>query len=205
MPAPTFVSSGATVSGTASVSAAWGAGHQAGDIGLLVIETGGNGSTLTPSGWAHVPGSPVVDVASAAGSKLHVLWRRAVSGAEANVPTGDSGDHQVAKLFVFKGCKAGDPWDVVQAGIKATASATATLPAVTTTVADTLVALICGRPNDSNSNTHFGLAVNANLSDLGDAGEAGSTAGRRQGRSLALPKARSRYVQPGSHYHELRR
>jgi hypothetical protein len=147
-----------------------------------VIETGGEGTTLTPSGWTHITGSPVIDVASTAGSKLNILWKRAASSSEASVSTGDSGNHQVSRIYTFRGViETGDPWNVVATGAKTTASTTATAVSVTTTVANTLVLLIVGRPDDSSSTAHFGAFTNANLINITERGEAGTTSGHGGG------------------------
>jgi hypothetical protein len=159
--------------------------HQTDDIGLLVIETSGDGATLnitTPTGWQAVPGSPVTDLATTAGSKLQVWWKRAASASEGAVTVPDSGDHQTARIFTFRNCIAtGNPWDVTTTGNKTTASTTATVPAVTTTVADTLITMIVSRPNDNASTIHFGVPVNANLTGLGEAGEGAGTPGNGGG------------------------
>jgi hypothetical protein len=181
--APAFQAVGAQVASTgASVNVAWPT-HLTNDIGLVVIETSGNSATLTPpTGWAAVPGTPVTDVATTAGSKLHVWWKRAASAAEANVATGAATDHIVARLFTFRGCATtGNPWDVTTTGTKTTASTTATVPSLTTTVDDTLITMIVGRPNDNGSTAHFGVPVNAGLTGLGEAGEAGTTSGNGGG------------------------
>lgn len=188
MPTPNFQAVGAQQANTAALTGATAVAwptHVAGDIGLLVIETSGEGTTLsitTPTGWQAVPGSPVTDLATIAGSKLQVWWKRAASAAEGAVTVPDSGDHQIARIFTFRNCIAtGNPWDVTTTGNKTTASTTATVPAVTTTVADTLITMIVSRPNDNNSTTHFGVPVNANLTGLGEGGEAGSTQGNGGG------------------------
>ena len=184
MATPAFQAVGTQVASRAALTVAWPT-HLADDIGLLVIETSGQGTTLSitaPAGWAAVPGSPVVDVASSAGSKLQVWWKRAASAAETSVSVPDSGNHQIARIFTFRHCiTTGNPWDVTTTGGKASASTTATVPAVTTTVADTLIAMIVGRPNDNASTFHFGVPVNANLTSLAECGEAGSTQGNGGG------------------------
>ena len=180
MPAPVFQAVGAQQnSATASQNVSWPT-HQTNDIGLMVIETSGGGTTLTPpTGWAAIPGTPVVDVATAAGSKLHVWWKRAASSAEAAVATGfGTSDHVVSRIYTFRGCiTTGNPWDVTTTGTKTTTSTTATVPAVTTTVDESLVVMIVGRPDDSTSTTHFGVPVNATLTGLAEAGEAGTNNG----------------------------
>ena len=180
--APTYQAAGTAVTGTGAVSPAWPT-HQTDDIGIMVVETSGNESINTvPTGWAHVTGSPVTDVASTAGSKLTILWKRAASSSESTLSIGDSGDHQTARIFTFRGViTTGNPWDVVTTNTKTTASTTSTLPAVTTTVANTLVALIAGRPDDAASTTHFGSWTNGNLGSLTERGESGSTSGNGGG------------------------
>ena len=181
--APVFQAVGAQVNSTgASVSAAWPT-HLTNDIGLVVIETSGNSANLTPpAGWVALPGTPVTDVATTAGSKLHVWWKRAASAAEAAVATGAGTDHVLARLYTFRGCvTTGNPWNVITTGTKTTASTTATVPALTTTLDDTLITMIVGRPNDAATTTSFGVPVNANLTGLAERGEAGSTSGNGGG------------------------
>ena len=181
--APAFQAVGAQIASTgATVSAVWPT-HLINDIGLVVIETSGNSANLTPpAGWAALPGTPVTDVATTAGSKLHVWWKRAASAAEAAVATGAGTDHVLARLYTFRGCvTTGNPWNVITTGTKTTASTTATVPALTTTLDDTLITMIVGRPDDTASTTHFGVPVNANLTGLAEHGEAGTTSGNGGG------------------------
>lgn len=184
MATPSFQAVGAQAASTAALTVAWPA-HQVDDIGLLVIEKSDNDTTISitaPTGWQEVPGSPVTDLATTAGSKLQVWWKRAASNAETSVTVPDGGNHQIARIFTFRNCIAtGNPWDATTTGSKTTASTTATVPAVTTTVADTLIVMIVSRPNDNGSTTHFGVPVNANLTGLGEGGEAGSTQGNGGG------------------------
>ena len=194
--APAFQAVGAQVNSTgASVSAVWPT-HLTNDIGLVVIETSGNSANLTPpAGWVALPGTPVTDVATTAGSKLHVWWKRAASAAEAAVATGAGTDHVLARLYTFRGCvTTGNPWNVITTGTKTTASTTATVPALTTTLDDLLITMIVGRPDDNASTTHFGVPVNANLTGLAERGEAGTASGNGGGFVLstgvkALPGA----------------
>lgn len=184
MAAPFFQAIGGTASGQGSVAPSWPA-HLAGDVGILVIESSGNDATVditTPSGWQAVPGSPVTDLATAAGSKLQVWWKRAESSSETAVTVPDPGDHAIARICTFRDCIAtGNPWDVTTTDNKTTASTTATVPAVVTTVDDTLIVMIVSRPNDNNFTAHFGVPVNANLTSLAECGESGSGLGNGGG------------------------
>lgn len=181
--APTFQAAGTVNASTgANITVTWPT-HLAGDIGIMITETSGNSADLTPpAGWNAVPSTPVTDVATIAGSKLHVWWRRATSSAEGAVATGAATDHIISRIVTFRGCiTTGNPGNVSTVGTKTTASTTATVPSVTTTVDDTLIVMIVGRPNDSASTTHFGVPVNANLTALAEHAEAGNASGNGGG------------------------
>ena len=173
-------------SGTGTLSVPWPVNHEPGFVAILIVETGGEGTNLTittPAGWAAVSGSPVTAVATTAGSKLQVFWKRATSSAEANVTVPDSGDHQLAQMVVFSGCVAtGVPWDVTSTGTKTTASTSIAFPALTTTVDNTTALLIATRPNDSGSLLSFGTLTNSVLTNQFSNGrEAGTTSGHGGG------------------------
>jgi hypothetical protein len=184
MSAPIYVAVGTQVAGTTNQNAVWPAGHQIGDLGILVIETGGEGTTLTPpAGWTAVPGSPVTSVATTAGSKLQVWYKFAVSTTEANVATGDSGDHQIARIYTFRDVTQTGTFNASTTGTKTTASTTVTWPSITTTEDNTLVVFIATRPDDTNTNTNiFGSYTQANLdTTLIEAAEATTSAGHGGG------------------------
>lgn len=183
MSAPSYVGVGAIAQAQNAVSVSWPSGHRPRDLGLLVIECSGLDDTANPEGWTHVAGSPLVDVASTAGSKFQVLWKRASSSAEAAVALPDLGDHTLACIAVFRGGPAGgDPFSAVTTSIKATASLTAGTPALTTTVPNTLVIGLISRPNDSGS-AIFSVRHLA-LSAFAERFEAGTTQGNGGGFGL---------------------
>lgn len=165
---------------TGSVSVAWPAGHEAGDIGLLFVERAGGSATptlLTDSGFVEVPGALQSTGTGTAGTKIDVFWCRATSGAMANPAVVGSADHQWCVIVTFRGCvPTGDPWDVVGGGVKASADTTVTVPGVTTTVPDTLIVVGCARDNDSSA-AAFSAQANGNLTGIAEHFDAGITAG----------------------------
>lgn len=182
----TFEGLSAQIDGASGGSCNWPSGHQTDDVGILIIEGDGASTTVTPTGWTHVTGSPMVDVATTSGSKLHVLWKRATSSSEAAVSVPDPGNHQVSRMAIFRGCvTSGDPWNAVQTSTDAGTPTTVTLPAVTTTDNNSLVVLIASRANDSASTTTFSVPVNANLTNLVEHGEAGTIAGNGGGFAIS--------------------
>ena len=158
---------GTVLSGAAGITYAWPSGHQTNDIGFLVIESDGVATAAAATGFVHVTGSPLADVASVAGSKFQILWMRATSAAMPNVTVADLGDHQIGCIAVYRSCvTTGNPWEALASGVKATASTTVTLPTVTTLGIDRLIAFFASQPADSNSATEFGVPVNAALTSI---------------------------------------
>ena len=185
MSAPLFLAAGPVVSDNNRLTVTWPAGHRARDLALLIVETAAGDATVTPSGWSHLAGSPLVDVATTAGSRFQLLWRQAASGSEPAVSLPNAGDHCIACIAVLRGGPlGGEPFSAVATAIKSSPSALVTLPPVEVSVPNTLVLLLCSRPNDSNSTTTFGDPINAALTQLSKRVEAGSSSGNGGGFAL---------------------
>jgi hypothetical protein len=177
-PAPFFNAAGGATTGVASITPAWPTRHQAGDLGILVIEASGGDATATVSGWTHIAGSPVVDIADATGSKLMVLWRFAETDSESQASIPDLGDHATGRIYGFRGVRQDIvPGRVYATDTKVVASTSVNWPAITTLSPNNLVLCIASRPDDSASNTTFSAFANANLTSVAETGEAGSSSG----------------------------
>jgi len=165
MPVFKAASTAAALAGSANIS--WPVGHAAGDFALLFIETcGGEPVPATPSGWTPVANSPQATGAGATGTQLTVFYKTATSGAEPTASTGDSGDHNHGVIITFTGLATiGVPWDVTAGAVKATAAANASLPTLTTTVADTLIVQAITHDLDIGTPAFTGVA-NAALASL---------------------------------------
>lgn len=197
MPAPAYVGAGAIAQGRDALNVAWPAGHRPRDLALLIIQGSGQDATANLSGWSQVSGSPLVDVATNAGSKFQLLWRRASSSAEADAALPDLGDHTIACIAVFRGGPpGGTPFSAVTIAIKTSGSGTTTLPALTTAVPDTLVVGLASRPNDS-ANASFSLS-NAALTELIEQLDVGTTQGNGGGFGLWTGIRLAPGVVPGS-------
>lgn len=185
MTAPLFLAAGPVVSDSRRLTVTWPAGHRPRDLGLLILETAAGDATVTLTGWTHVAGSPLVDVTGGGGSKFQLLWKHASSNAEPEVSIPDGGDHSLACIAVFRGGPPGGlPFSAVATSSKTTASTLATLPAVAVSVPNTLVLLLCSRPNDNNSTSTYGEPVNAALTQLVKRLEGGSSQGNGGGFAL---------------------
>jgi hypothetical protein len=183
MAAPSWVGAGPQAAGRGAVSVAWPAGHQRGDVALLVIESGDTDGTAKPVGWTPVAGSPVtVAPSTGAGSKLQLLWKRAASAAEPAVALPDLGDHTVACIAVVRGCtNAGSPIHGTATSSKPLATTAVTLPGLTTTAAECLLVLVASRAHDANSTTVFSNPGNPTLMDLVERQETGTNQGHGGG------------------------
>jgi hypothetical protein len=182
MPMPAFKAAGTQNNQTGSATVAWPAGHAAGDFGLLCIETcGGEPVPATPAGWTPVANSPQATGAGTAGTQLTVFYKFAASGSELGTPTGDAGDHNLGVIVSVTGvAPAGLPWDVTAGGVKAAAAANISLPAVTTTMPDTLIVQIATHDLDVSVPQFTGHA-NAALVNLTERHDQSSTQGNGGG------------------------
>jgi hypothetical protein len=186
---PTFIAAGtATSATTASLSVAWPATASTGDLGILVHQTsGGSASISAPSGWQAFPGSPVVDVADATGSKLSVLWRFAESNSEPNVTIPGVADHSIARIYVIRGVRRSiAPGRAITTDTKTSSSPNISWPSVDVLAHNSRVVYIASRPDDSASTSVFTFFTNANLTEIFAAGEAGTTSGNGGGFAMFL-------------------
>lgn len=141
----------------------------ANDILLLFVETANQAATLsTANGFVSV-GAPT-GTGTAAGTTatlLTVFWKRAVGGGADVAPVvADSGDHQAARIGLWRGAKtSGNPWNVAPVWtVDATSDTSGNPTGVTTTVAG--CGIVVGASNTVDSNT--GLTITASLASVPD-------------------------------------
>jgi hypothetical protein len=182
---PWLVNIGNSASGTGTVAPTLPASLIEGDLMLLFVETE-NQTISAPSGWTEVADSPQGTGTAAAADAvgLQIFYRRFVTGDVA--PTvADSGDHTYARIAGFRGVIAtGDPWDVTVGGVEATADTSASADGDTTTVDNCLVVVAIAHEIDSSS-AQFSAWANADLDDLAEISDAGTSSGDGGGIGVA--------------------
>lgn len=173
MPMPTFVASGGFVSGAAALSPAFPASDvQANDIALLVIEQCNEGTRSAPAGgWAEVTNSPqAVSSGAVAGSvRLNVYWLRCAGNEDGTtVSVADSGDHQTAEIFIFRGCKtSGNPWNGTPQGSTQAATTSYSATGYTTSAANCMAVICTATDKDLNDTAILTAGpTNENLTNL---------------------------------------
>jgi hypothetical protein len=185
----TFVAAGAVASGTAAISPALPAGIVTGDILLLALETANQAITIpTPNGgtWTEVTGSPqgTGTAAGTSATRLTLFWSR-YNGTQGAPTTSDSGDHQVGVIVAYRGCvSTGNPWDVTSSGVEATSDTSWSITGATTTVTNCRVVVIGTRMNDL-AGAHFSAWTNADLSNIQERFDDGTTQGNGGGIGIA--------------------
>ena len=183
MAIPTFQALGNAAGSTAGFGTLAWPTHQVDDIALLFIETcGGQSTSLTvAAGFVAVPDSPQATGTTINGTQLSVFWCRATSSAMGNPTLGDSGDHQYGRIVTYRGCATtGDPFDVTVGNVKTTASTSASAPSVTTTSNDCLIVNAIAHDLDT-ATAQFSSWTNANLSNVTNRSDNGSTQGNGGG------------------------
>jgi hypothetical protein len=184
---PVFVSPAGTAvnwTGTGNQAVAWPA-HQAGDIGLLFIEsTGGQAATLAVAqGFTAVTNSPQNTGAGTAGTRISVFWARATSASMASPEVSiATGDHGHAVILVYRNViSVGNPWGTNPVGgTKGTASTSVTVTGLTTSINYALVVQAVSRDNDSAA-AAFSAQTNGNLSAIAERYDGGTISGNGGG------------------------
>jgi hypothetical protein len=165
---PVFVTAGAVNAGTATAAIVWPA-HLADDIGILLVKTGNQALPADPTGCTAIYTPTGTGVAAAIDSvRLHAYWIRATSSAMPDISTGDSGNHQVGAILLFRGCVAsGSPIDVTATDVLGAASTGVTIPGLTTLGDNRMVVAACGigLPDAANTTNASGWA-NGSLTNL---------------------------------------
>lgn len=185
---PSFVGNGTWQAASVANSPSWATGHAVDDIGLMVIHTNNQALGTIPSGWAHITGSPFTlgTPGAAGGIGLNILWKRAASGSEAALSIGDSGDHQIGRILVFRGCVAsGNPVEVIGTPATSAGSSAMSIPGLTTISVNSLVVAILAHAIDASSvDGQVDFEANGTLTDFAERTDASATAGRGGGLAI---------------------
>jgi len=139
----------------------------ANDVLILPVETANEAATTVTGGsetWTEVTNSPQ----STGATRLTVFWARASQNDPTAPEINDVGNHNIARITVYRGViTTGNPFDVSAGGIDATSDTSASIPGAETTVADTLVVLlVAGDLPDANDATSCVSASNADLANI---------------------------------------
>ena len=181
MSIPYFQAAGASSGNSAGFTLAWPT-HVADDVGILLLETYDYSSELSlPAGWSAIPTSPLVDTGVAV---LHAYWKRAASGAEADVSIPDLGDHAFANIVTYRDAIAsGDPWVTPVVG-EGNAS-TVTLPDITVPQYDARVIYVAAHGVDGFSSEFSNWVAGANSSAVTERWDATTNWGNGGGLAIA--------------------
>jgi hypothetical protein len=156
--AVTFVNAGTAASGLATITPGLPASIVAGDYLLMVIHTSNQAASISAGGgatWTNIGTRVGSGVAGSAGTESISLFQAfAVSGQTA--PTvADSGDHQLAQIWAFRGTNGIELIQNTVTGqlnwtFENVATATAvTIPAITTWHAGCMIIGVIGNAVDS--------------------------------------------------------
>jgi hypothetical protein len=151
---PYFVAMGAFASalGGSTLTVNWPAAVEPDDVGLLVVENANQTAALTtPAGFVEITNSPQGTGAAGAVTavRVSVFWCRATSQSPASPVLTNGGNHSVARIYVFRGCrKTGNPWNIT-AGDTAAAGTAVSIPGATTVVPNCLVLAIVANLTDT--------------------------------------------------------
>jgi len=190
----TYVGAGAFRSGTGALTGAtavnFNAGIRTGDLLFILIHSVNETITI-PTGWTEVGDQTVQAVGTAAAQeavRLAVCYKFAVT-PEASVTIADSGNLTCAQSMAFRFVNRYNPFIATSGGAQASTTANTTLPAITTTVPESLILFAMAVGEDNASTANFTSLTNANLTGITE--RIDQTVGTQTGGGLAAWTATS--------------
>ena len=110
----------------------------------MVVETANQAVPSWPAGWTEFTNSPQGTGTAGAigGVRISAAWKRCASASEtAPQPALGTMNHVICRIFGVRGCiTTGNPFDITAGGVQASATNSYTMPSVTTTTANCLIA-----------------------------------------------------------------
>jgi hypothetical protein len=168
------ISVGTGVSGqVGGLTVNWPSGHQAGDIGILVV-TGDPQNTpdTEVSGWNKHPSSPRTSGTGTLGVTGQLYWRVATSDAEAPAVFSVVNTSLWGVIFTIRGCdpSASPPWDATNAWQANAEYTNVPLPTLTTTKDKCLLVAVGQWATDSAGPFYSGWSFGGTMTEVYDAG-----------------------------------
>jgi hypothetical protein len=164
MAIPLYTGTGGVISSTAGITVLYPVDRQVDDILILFVTTAAQAVT-TPAGWTLITSATIGTAAAVTGAvALYAYWQRYASGVSQAVA--DSGSYTTGAIFGFRYASKESGVINVSANDPRTASASAVLPSVTTTVRDCVVIMGIGTDQDIATPQFSGSPTNANLGQL---------------------------------------
>lgn len=183
MAAPSYVSSLGGVGTASPVAATLPGSIVQNDIIVLAVEDD-RGADVVASGWTEFTSSPQNATAD---TQLTCLWRRYQTG-DGNASITGFSNHALWRTIAIRGCSTtGDPYDVTSGyNNGGVASASIVIPGATTTVAECLILAITADGVDaSGGRVTDGTWANADLTNITDRVDFGTTTGNGGGLAAA--------------------
>lgn len=105
---PTYAGGSGFPTSAGNVTVSWPAGHQANDVGLLLLASRGDQPAtqdLSASGWVSLGLVTESGAGTTARRQIRAWWKRATSAAETDVTMTDTGACNGAHIAVVRGCR----------------------------------------------------------------------------------------------------
>lgn len=167
MTTPQYVTKGTFTSGISTIAPPLPTPIRNGDLLILTV-TSSNETIAVPSTWTEVSGSPQgTGTAAAAGGIRVAVFYKFHYGNVAAPTLADTGNLTTAIITAYRGVDPNAPINASAGSVDSGATSTITVPAVTTTVANTLIVGSVGLDKDlADVDTITGTWTNANLSGI---------------------------------------
>lgn len=166
---PQFIDAGPFSGSTGALTVSVPEAYINGDLIILVLSSANQtiADPTTGGTWTQVANSPQgTGTAAASQSTRCQVYYKVASGTQATAAVADSGSITMGQMFVFRKVNTTTPINVTSGSVLATAGTTHTLPSITTSSNNVMVAHCTGIGRDADANVNYSSPTNANLTDL---------------------------------------
>ena len=161
-----FVAAGAFNSSAAALSAAMPVGIAVGDYLVLAIETA-NQTIVGVTGWSPILATPpATGTPAAAGGVSLSLYAKFAIASEPSASVPDSGDHQAAQVFAFRGVDKTRPLIEIENAVDSVATTAMAWPSVNVPIPGATVVFIAAMDIDAASTATCTGFINAALTGI---------------------------------------
>lgn len=137
---------------------------------LLLVCSSANQEISAPSGWSTIASAGAGTPGEPGGIGAYAFYRVATSDSETAPTIADSGDHQTAIIFAFRGVDTINPINVSATAADTAVSTSVSFPSVTTTKDRCTIVHISGIDDDQADTSNISAAANSNLYARGSTG-----------------------------------
>lgn len=161
-----YIGRGSRTLSANAVTATLPTGVAEGDLMILAVGTA-NQAITTPDGWIEVANSPQGAGTGGQADAIRLgLYYKIATSSESDLTVADTGDYQIASIFLFRGTDTTTPFNTTAGRVQTSATTTYTGNAITTTIDGCMIVDFIGIDRDVINTANLSSWTNASLETI---------------------------------------